>query len=793
MKRYIKILLSLVFSFSFVLQSCSNSNDSSTQSSNPIINSDSETSDSSLSHEHTFSNSYEYDDTYHWYPSTCGHNIQGDKERHTFNEEVTEPTYETGGYTTYTCSVCGYSYTDDNTDKLEHHYSNEWSHDSSTHWHACIDEGYEDLRKNESSHKFVEEVIDPTYEHGGYTTYTCSVCGYSYADDETDALPITITWENYDGTILEVDSNVPYGSMPNYDGETPRRESPSDYIYIFNGWDKELKPAESDVVYKAQYDVIYNSFNPTDFKYSIIESNNDKYITIDGYIGINVDVVIPDYISIEDEDVVVKEISSSAFKNNDLISSVIIPDCVESIGNNAFNQCIKLSSVHLGENSKLKKIGAFAFANCILLKNMSLTRNINFIDEYAFSYCYSLKAVITKENNKLTYISRGAFNECKSLTSITIPSSVKTIAYGAFSNCSSLINVTFEDKSQLKEINDNSFFECTALETIIIPDVVTTIGSQVFSGCSKLTNITFSNNSQLTTVGGSAFYNCSSLTSIIIPDNVISIGNYAFRQCSNLKFVLLGSSAESNLVTLGTGVFYNCVSLKSITIPESVVKIGSMAFYNCSSLTIYCEFSSIPNAWESDWNYSNCKVEWVGGNIVVEDNFAYVVYKSGNEKYIKISRYLGNDKDVIIPKTIKVEGEGILVTAIGNKAFSNLNFITSISIPDSVITIGSQSFDGCSKLATVSIDENSQLTSIGSYAFDDCSSLTSITIPDSVTTIGSYAFDGCSSLTSITIPRWEETFSIVVLISLSIVKHLLSLLDGILIGTILVVKLCGML
>ena len=90
------------------------------------------------------------------------------------------------------------------------------------------------------------------------------------------------------------------------------------------------------------------------------------------------------------------------------------------------------------------------------------------------------------------------------------------------------------------------------------------------------------------------------------------------------------------------------------------------------------------------------------------------------------------------------------VTKIGDFAFSYCRSLTSITIPDSVTKIGDYAFRGCSSLTSITIPDN--ITSIGEYAFSGCKSLTSITIPDSVTKIGEYAFQECSSLTSVTIP-----------------------------------------
>lgn len=69
-------------------------------------------------HVHTFSSDYAYDETYHWHESTCGHDVVDGKAPHEFENVVTRPTEESGGYTTHTCKICGYSYQDSETQPL---------------------------------------------------------------------------------------------------------------------------------------------------------------------------------------------------------------------------------------------------------------------------------------------------------------------------------------------------------------------------------------------------------------------------------------------------------------------------------------------------------------------------------------------------------------------------------------------------------------------------------------------------------------------------------------------------
>jgi hypothetical protein len=103
-------------------------------------------------------------------------------------------------------------------------------------------------------------------------------------------------------------------------------------------------------------------------------------------------------------------------------------------------------------------------------------------------------------------------------------------------------------------------------------------------------------------------------------------------------------------------------------------------------------------------------------------------------------------------KYVKLDLTGSTVTSIGewSFAFSYCNSLVSITIPDSVTSIGKSAFYHCTKLTSVKI--GSGVISIGKQAFSRCRNLTNVTIPDSVTSLEFGTFEDCTSLTSVTIP-----------------------------------------
>ena len=199
------------------------------------------------------------------------------------------------------------------------------------------------------------------------------------------------------------------------------------------------------------------------------------------------------------------------------------------------------------------------------------------------------------------------------------------------------------------------------------------------------------NGKPVTRIGTDAFYWCNSLTSVTIPDSVTSIGSGAFDSCESLNSITIPDSVTS----IGNYAFEYCVNLTSITIPNSVTSIGAGAFFTSG---YYNDSSN----WEDD-------VLYIGKHLIRAAN-------PSSESYT-------------IKKGTKT---------IADSALSYCENLTSVTIPDSITSIGAFSFGGCRNLTSITISNG--VTTIGEQAFLECTNLKLVEIPGSVTHIGLKAF-----------------------------------------------------
>ncbi len=306
-------------------------------------------------------------------------------------------------------------------------------------------------------------------------------------------------------------------------------------------------------------------------------------------------------------------------------------------------------------------------------------------------------------------------------------------------------------------IGNDALYGCSLI-CVTIPNSVTNIGLSAFSGCHSLAEIiveegnTFykSLNALLLTKDGETLVH--GVNGIVdIPDGVLNITNNAFSGCSGLTNVMIPSS----VTIIGDNAFRNCTGLANVIVPNSVKSIGSYAFSGCDRLTTMM----IPS-----------DVAYIGSNAFAGTPF----YSNQPDGLVILGTVLYKIKGICPVEVIIPNG----VTSISPEAFYKRD-LTSVTIPDSAVSVGSNAFWGCSELTSVTIPDS--VTSIGNGAFDNCYSLTSITIPqcvfcdgyspslkrvfgysyqaitnvvisEGVTNIVDCAFTSCRNLTGVTIP-----------------------------------------
>lgn len=410
-----------------------------------------------------------------------------------------------------------------------------------------------------------------------------------------------------------------------------------------------------------------------------------------------------------------------------------------------------------GQPYTVTAIGEYAFNPSRTITNVSsvfIPATVTSIGRFAFRCCKFLATVTFAEGSQLKSIGVSAFSGTTSahprFTEIQIPDSVETISTNAFHNCQDLESITLP--ASLKTIESSAFSSCRKLSEIRLPTSLKAIQSYVFDDCSSLETVFYDGSlaqwSQINTSNGFLGYSCPSLvmgdyTAQFIsvkdendpdpPPKTVTITKYTGTEST----VILPSTINSWPVTkIGEAAFQDNTTITSVTIPGSVTEIGANAFAGCTNLTSV--------TYGGDW--SNLTIQ--SGNPAVQDaaneqlfDFEFIL----NNTAVIVTRYNGTAADVTIPSRYK----GKPVTMIDHAAFFN-SVVTSVTIPDSVTSIGDNAFGFCSQLTNISIPNS--VTYIGFSAFAHCTSLKSITLPSSLSSISEALFSGCSQLTTIHIP-----------------------------------------
>ena len=480
------------------------------------------------------------------------------------------------------------------------------------------------------------------------------------------------------------------------------------------------------------------------------------------------------------------------------IRQIVISEGVTSIGERAFEDCLRVTSISIPDS--VTELNEYCFYACESMENITIPQSVTRIADGVFDACEKLTDIYyggtdaswkhitswnaglwdnvtihstgvftgkcgdnltwTIDNNEVLTISGTGripdYNDSSSggnntapwygyayqIKKVVLGSGVQNIGNDAFADCYGMTDITIPDG--VTSIGDSAFYGCSALTEISIPGTVSSIGDSVFSGCSALTEISIPDT--VSSIGDSVFSGCSALTEISIPSTVSSIGSYAFSGCA-LREVKI----PQGITSIQSRTFQYCTQLTKITIPASVTSVEICAFDNCPVLkTVY---------------YGGTEAQWEGMHV---DNYAgnnsalldATLYFEMKYQRIAAGSCGGNLRwSLMEDGVLKITGSGAMPdysSASDAPWYQYGSRIKEVRVGANVTKIGKNAFrsTGVQKVVFCAKETGSTDASLvlGDYCFAYCDSLNEIQFGNRVIVPGHSVFVSCSGLTGVTVP-----------------------------------------
>ena len=445
-------------------------------------------------------------------------------------------------------------------------------------------------------------------------------------------------------------------------------------------------------------------------------------------------------------------------------------------------------------NNTATTINEGVFQDCSGLKCFEgvfkIPQSVDFIDRNAFKNCVSLDCKLQISSD--VFIGSDAFAGTN-FQGLVVPEYVEEISFGDydyFKNDS--ITIDFENynsaSNQTITIGDNAFEGYNLIGELKLPNALETIGNKAFYGLDTLEGGLIIPES-VNSIGSGAFENCSGFFgSFLFPRSVQNIGPYAFKNCKDLVY---NPKFDPGLVSIGEEAFSNCISLNGVVeLPIGTQSIGSGAFLNASGLggilitsfgvsvfegenafsgvggvlqlspEVYLEYENASTQINGDYYFQGIKIsgqiandtifftgfdsnrinatqDVVDGRLTATNNQGYAIPNNWKQGLTSDPAYGGINTQVI-NSWIEIGG---LCEAVSSQAFMDRKYLRDlVSFPQSVRTIGSQAFKGCTGVTELGFTSYG-LEDIRDGAFTGLQYVTSdIDLPYTLSNIGEKAF-----------------------------------------------------
>lgn len=593
-----------------------------------------------------------------------------------------------------------------------------------------------------------------------------------------------VTFLDEGGAELQ-SSSWDYGATPVYSGNTPTKSGDKRYTYTFNDWDKTIGPVTGDTTYTAKYQSVTNQYTVSfvDSNGQVLQASTYDYGTMPSYTG----TVTPSKAKTAE--------FSYAFNTWSPALSTVIGDVTYTA---SFTSSVNTYTVRfLNEDGTELSKQTLPYGTEVTYQGTTPTKTadvqytytfkdwdktlakvtgdatytatfanttnqykVTFVNsdgtvlqssswDYGATPTFTAKEPLKNPDGTNAYIFNGwnktigtvtgdvtytaTFKPYSYTLKYTYDSSTTSYAVSGYSGYfhDIVIPETYNDgtngEHDVTALNSYVFQNSTTLSRVKILARLTSFGTKAFAYDSALFDVSlpeglalldgdavFAGSSLVTSLNlpstvatiSSNFFQSSYLTSITIPQAVTSIGSNAFQDCRNLETAAFAGVPQ--ITTLGERAFLNCKAFKKIDFPKSISAFGYGTFEGCSVLdevTFESGFTSL----NGDVVFRNCT----------------------------------SLKSVAIPSTVTVISDGFFAET----------GITSLTIPATLITIGSYTFHKDLALTSVTVEDGSILETMGEAAFADCTALNSFVFAGSaakLTNIGKNTFMNDTALTTLT-------------------------------------------